>query len=245
MGLVTSRVASSCPIYHIAQVVFHLWDLPEVDLLAFSHTIQCQLYCTLGMPLPLGALGLNAFNYPWKYWVSYAFPSPALVPLVLSNFMAEYVTGQFRLLILVVLCWMEAPWLPTILNMLADVPRHCPVVKDIIMDLQWSTSNFGKQWAGWCVQEGVPNNAISAPKWTDFLEDLFRVGLAWCTVCIYHSAISAFLETHHHHKASNHPIISKWMHHFYLQCLPSHKCFDPFGCFIVGELGTNFFCHYF
>ena len=25
-----------------------------------------------------------------------------------------------------------------------------------------------KKWAGWCAQEGVPNNAISAPKLTDF-----------------------------------------------------------------------------
>ena len=33
------------------------------------------------------------------------------------------------------LCWMETPWLPTVLNMLADVPRHCPVVKDLDMDV--------------------------------------------------------------------------------------------------------------
>ena len=29
------------------------------------------------------------------------------------------------------------------------------------------------------------------------------------------------------HRASNHPVISKLMHHFYLQCPPSHKWFDP------------------
>ena len=27
-------------------------------------------------------------------------------------------------------CWMEAPWLPTVLNMLADVPQQCPIIKD-------------------------------------------------------------------------------------------------------------------
>ena len=53
------------------------------------------------------------------------------------------------------------------------------------------------------------------------------MGLAWHTIGIYHSAISAFLEPHCIHKASNHPIISKQMHHFYLQCPPSHKQFDP------------------
>ena len=34
------------------------------------------------------------------------------------------------------------------------------------------------------------------------------------------------LEPHHLLKASNHPVISKLMH-FYLQCPPSCKCFDP------------------
>ena len=57
---------------------------------------------------------------------------------------------------------------------------------------------------------------------------LFHVGLAWCTIGIYCSAISAFLEPHHLHKASNHPVISKLMCHFYLQCPPhKYKCFDP------------------
>ena len=42
--------------------------------------------------------------------------------------------------------------------------------------------------------------------------------MAWYTIGIYyHSAISAFSEPHHHHKASNHPILSKLMHHFYLR----------------------------
>ena len=56
---------------------------------------------------------------------------------------------------------------------------------------------------------------------------LFQVGLAWHTIGIYHSAISAFLEPHCIHKASNHPVILKLMHHFYLQHPPSHIWFDP------------------
>ena len=52
------------------------------------------------------------------------------------------------------------------------------------------------------------------------------MGLAWHTIGIYHSAIYAFLEPHHIHKVSNHPVISKLMHHFYLQHPPSHKQFD-------------------
>ena len=51
--------------------------------------------------------------------------------------------------------------------------------------------------------------------------------MAWCTIGLYHSAISTFLEPHHLHQSSYHPVISIMMHHFYLQHLPSHKHFDP------------------
>ena len=57
--------------------------------------------------------------------------------------------------------------------------------------------------------------------------NLFQVGLAWHTIGIYRSAISAFLEPHCINKASNHPVISKLMCHFYLQHPPSRKWFDP------------------
>ena len=40
---------------------------------------------------------------------------------------------------------------------------------------------------------------------------------------IYHSAISAFMKLHHIHKTLNHPVISMLMHHFYLQCPPTHE----------------------
>ena len=69
----------------IAQAAFHLLGLPEVNLLASSHTIQCHYYYTLETPLPLEAQGLNAFNHPWMFQVSYVLPPPALVPLVLSK----------------------------------------------------------------------------------------------------------------------------------------------------------------
>ena len=91
----------------VAQATFHLWGLPEVDLLASSCSTQCQHYYTFESPLHLGTLGLNAFNHPWMFQVSYVFP-PTLVPMVLSKFLAEHVKGQLRHLILVAPCWMEA-----------------------------------------------------------------------------------------------------------------------------------------
>ena len=47
----------------VTQAMFCLWGLPEVDLLASSCSTQCQHYFTLDTPLPLGALGLNAFSH--------------------------------------------------------------------------------------------------------------------------------------------------------------------------------------
>ena len=105
------------------------------------------------------------------------------------------------------------------------------VCQAVVGAAQISTSRVYQQcwreWAGWCSQQGLPNNAISAPKLANFLLHLFQVGLAWHTIGIYHPAISTFLEPHCIHKASNHPVISKLMHHFYLQHPPSGKWFDP------------------
>ena len=83
-----------------------LWGQLEVDLLASSDTHQCQHYYTLENPLLVEALGVNAFNCPLTSQVSYVFP-PALVSQVLLRFLTEHITGEFRLLILVVPCWME------------------------------------------------------------------------------------------------------------------------------------------
>ena len=41
----------------VAQAAFHLWGLPEVDLLASSHSSQCQHYYTLESPHIWGPWG--------------------------------------------------------------------------------------------------------------------------------------------------------------------------------------------
>ena len=96
--------------------------------------VSCSYYI-LGCLLPLKAFGLNAINHPWTYLVSYVFPSPVLVPLVPSKILVEHVTGQFRPLILGVPCWMEAPWPPTVVNMLVNVPHWCAIIKHLVMDV--------------------------------------------------------------------------------------------------------------
>ena len=172
------------------------------------------------------------------------FIPPALVPLVLSKFLAEHVKGQLRPLILVAPCWMEAPHSSQHVGRSSlVVPHHkrsshgClsrpgtqgPAIsafnplaaqqfvlhrqgfsssacQAVVGAARASTSKVYQQcWKeqeGWCAQQGVPNNAISAPKLANFLVCLFQVGLAWHTIGIYHSVISTFLEPHHLHKAS-------------------------------------------
>ena len=49
--------------------------------------------------------------------------------------MAELVTGQSILLILVTPCCMKVDWPPTILNMLEDVPHLCHIIKDLSRDV--------------------------------------------------------------------------------------------------------------
>ena len=45
----------------------------------------------------------------------------------------------------------------------------------------------------------------------------------WHTIVIYHSTIFGYIEHLCIHKASNGPIITKSMHHFYLQYPPTYE----------------------
>ena len=116
------------------------------------------------------------------------------------------------------------------------------VCQAVVGETQMSMSKVYHQcweeWVGWCARQGLPNNAISAPTLANFLLHFFQVGLAWCTIGIYHSAISAFLEPHRLHKASNHPVISKVMCHFYLQHPPSRKILGMLCiCYLFWKVG--------
>ena len=199
------------------------------------------------------------------------FPPPALVPLILSKFLAEHVNIQLRCLLLVAPYWMEAPGFPTVLNMLADASQQCPIIKDLILDVsagqvlkglqylhltlwllsivcyadrgslpqsvrlwwgqlehlhQGPTSSAGRNELVGVLDRVYQTMPSLPPKLANFFLHLFQVGLAWHTIGIDHSAISAFLEHHRIHKVSNHPVILKLMHHFYLQHPTSHKQFD-------------------
>ena len=108
--------------------------LPEWHLL--PQVVQAAfLPLELGNSTDCGGLGVECFQPSLDFQVSYVFPPQALVPLVLSKFLAEHVNGQVRHLILVAPYGMEAPWLPTVLNMLVDVLQFGPIIKDLARDV--------------------------------------------------------------------------------------------------------------
>ena len=78
-------------------------------------------------------MGLNAFNHPRAYQVSYVFPPPLLVSLVLAKFLADHVKDQFRLLFLVAVYSMEVTWLPTVLKNLEDIPFWWSIIQNVIL----------------------------------------------------------------------------------------------------------------
>ena len=113
---------------------------------------------------------------------------------------------------------------------------------------QRSTSSAGNNGPVVVLNRVYQTMPSSAPKLANILLILFQVGLALHTIGICCLAISAFLEPHQIHKASNHPVILKQMNHFHLQCPPSCECFDLWEVehFVIsfGKLGTSSFSHY-
>ena len=93
LGRVGSRIAPSSS--HSSSVISILGQ-PEVDLSISLCTNQCHFSFTLEKSATSVNFGLNAFNHPWTYQVSYIFPFPVLGALVLSKFLEEYITGQFQ-----------------------------------------------------------------------------------------------------------------------------------------------------
>ena len=122
-----------------------------MDLLASSCTNQCQLYNTLEILLPQGYLGLNAFNHPWTYLVSYVFPPPALVSLILSKFPVEHVTGLFRLLTL----WHLVGW------RILGFPQFLACWKTFLIDVP---SSKMLSWLGAQVSAIIALNPLAAQR---------------------------------------------------------------------------------
>ena len=83
----------------------------------------------LGEYATSGSLGVECFQLSLDISGELCISSSCICSPVLSEFLSEHVTGQFRLLILVSSCWMEATWLPTVLNMWKTLTHQCSFIK--------------------------------------------------------------------------------------------------------------------
>ena len=96
----------------------------------FYHSMPVLLH--LGISTTSGGLGVEclqpSLDISGKLHVSSYISSS-------SSVLAEYVKGQLRCLLLVASCWIEVPWLPTVLNMMVDIPQWCPIIKHLIIDV--------------------------------------------------------------------------------------------------------------
>ena len=96
---------------------------------------QCWQYYILESPPPLGVLGLNVFNHPWTFQVSYVFPLPALVPLALSKFLPKHGQRSTQTFDSSGTMLDGGSLASHNLNMLADILWHCPIIKDPTVDV--------------------------------------------------------------------------------------------------------------
>ena len=133
MEKVNSRVAPSSS--HTSGSISPLGSTRGGGSLSIPMYQSVSALLHFGKYTTFGSLGLNNFNHPRNFKVSYVFPSHAFTPLVLSKFLAEHVIDRFRPFILLALCCMETPWLSTVINMLKEIPHCCLIIKYLIMDV--------------------------------------------------------------------------------------------------------------
>ena len=222
----------------IFSLVYLKWhsNLQSTGEVFWHHHIPINVNtATLHNPLPPGAFGLNVSiflgSFRWGGLCVY-FP-PTWAPIVLSKLLAELLTGQFIILIIIVPCWMEAPWLPSPLNMLADAPCQCHTVKHLIRDVSVdqvlrSLSSVHLSLCPLrqvCLLKRMYQMMSFVPlHYMFFLFHLIRFKHDWYNIHIYCSAMLDFWNITIFTRLQN--ILSHFMHHF-LQHPPTCKHFDP------------------
>ena len=96
------------------------------------------------------------------------------------------------------------------------------------MSVTKAYQKYCKERALRCPQEGIPNNAISAPRLTEYLVHLLKVGLAFYAIGI--NILLFFKEHHCLHKGANNPVISLLSISFLFTASPFMKGVQYLGC---------------
>ena len=118
---------------HIAQAIFQLWGQLQVDLLASWIPINVSISTPWKIHYLWEPLGFNFFNHPRTISESCVSSCIGFPSSVQVSSRACYISIHTSYSL--ALCWMEAYWLPTILNMLIEIPHYCAIVKKLVMDV--------------------------------------------------------------------------------------------------------------
>ncbi|XP_040203676.1 uncharacterized protein LOC120935688 [Rana temporaria] len=115
--------------WSLNQEVFHLlvkrWGSPEMDLFVSRENAKTHWFFSRGRGE--GARGIDALSQSWRFGICYAFPPPALLPLVLRKFQLENTS-----LILVAPHWPKRAWFSVLKQLTTEPPLFLPLREDLL-----------------------------------------------------------------------------------------------------------------
>ena len=85
-------------------------------------------------------------------------------------------------------CWVEDAWLPTVHNMLEDIPYQCPIIKDLVMAVSVGLVLRGLPWLNLtlCLLRDVCCAEKGSLTWS--------VRQRWGDLSVYNASLPAVLE---------------------------------------------------
>ena len=109
----------------VFKMITDLWESPMVDLFATRLNHQLPVYVS---PVPdPRAMAIDALAISWEGLVAYAYPPPALLPVVL-----EKARHHSCIIILVAPAWPNRPWFPDLLAASIHPPVRLPVFPTLL-----------------------------------------------------------------------------------------------------------------
>ena len=118
----------------VAQKLFQTMGYPQVDLMATKESKQVhQYYAPL---VDEGAMAIDAFTEDWdKFRLSYIFPDPPMVELILNRI---YQCSENSNFILITPWRVSAVWFPKALKLAVQPPIRLPVSWNTVVELAGS-----------------------------------------------------------------------------------------------------------
>ena len=111
----------------MAAKIIGRYGTPERDLFTSRSTAQLPRYMTLDRG---DSQVYDAPSQQWEFQILSAFPPPTLVPTVVNE-----LRGPSARMLLIAPSWNDAPWLPVLLELLADTPRRLHSQPELLINI--------------------------------------------------------------------------------------------------------------